>query len=94
MERQAFQVQAEQEEMGKGESEPFIRTLLGKIMDVHGLSARELSRRWGVAEGTVSKLLSGDQQDVTLEQARKLVAAFGINPKVLFRDPDPENGAE
>lgn len=73
-------------------TEGTIRSVVVRLMESTGLTQREFSRRWGISEAMLSKLISGTQRDVSFEQARKLVAAFGLNPRVLFPDPDGGNG--
>jgi antitoxin component HigA of HigAB toxin-antitoxin module len=76
-------------EMG---ADPSIRSLVLRLMDSTGLNQRDFARRWGVSESMLSKLLTGKQQDILLDQAKKLVEAFGVNPKVLFEEREG-NGA-
>lgn len=69
-----------------------IRSLIVKLMETLDLNQKQFSAAWGVSEATVSKLLSGEQRDVTLSQAKRLAKAFRFNPRLLFREPDePES---
>jgi len=68
-----------------------LRSVVSRIMEALHLNQRQFASRWGVSEATVSKILSGEQQDVTLRQARRLCSAFGLDPSALFQPPgNPE----
>jgi len=80
------------EEMAK--TDATVRAVVVRLMESTGLTQKEFARRWGVSEGMISKLISGEQKDVSFEQARKLVNSFGLNPRVLFPQPEPGNGSD
>jgi DNA-binding Xre family transcriptional regulator len=79
------------EDMGTEEGSD-IRSLIERLMEVMDLNQKQFSERWGVSEATVSKILTGIQGDITLRQARRLCRAFGVNPRLLFREPNGQDG--
>jgi len=67
---------------------------LKQYRELADLSQNELSKRSGVPRPTISNVESGEQEGLTLENARKLARALGISIDQLAGKGDEDSERE
>lgn len=65
---------------------PHFCQTLQTIMSEKGISQNELSRTAGIDQGTISKMVHGQQTRPTWETVQRIAAALGV-PCTAFADP-------
>lgn len=57
---------------------------LESALKFHGWSYRELAKRSNVSVSAISQYMSGERTHCTVETARKLAEAIGVDTEVIF----------
>lgn len=65
-------------------SADLLRTLMQRTGTGAAVSVRALAAKVGVPHGTIGNLLTGDQEAVAEESARRIAAVIGVDVLVLF----------
>jgi transcriptional regulator with XRE-family HTH domain len=64
---------------------------LKRLRDEKGISQQELARQCGVTQATISRLESGELQDMQTSTARRLARALGVSVDYLIGTWDEES---
>lgn len=65
-------------------SPALLRTLMRRTGTGEALSVRSLAARSGVGRGTIGNLLTGEQESIPEESARKIAAVIGVDILILW----------
>lgn len=65
-------------------SPELLRTLMRRTGTGEALSVRSLAARSSVGRGTIGNLLTGEQESVPEESARKIAAVIGVDLLILW----------
>jgi len=79
-------------EMAKKEAETtsILTEALEALMWLHGWNQQEVADRWGVSQGTVSKILAGENQHITYPVLQRFITAFELDPGLPHKVREPK----